>query len=174
MKHRTRWIAGLAALALVLGTAATALAYSGQVAASISISVKATCGETATATAKVLDADGAPVAGVSVDWALVTTQSASDKINKTPTTTNANGMASTTLTLGAVDGPRQIRATVGAGTETEVSAAAVVNPVCGEVLPNTSTLPAETRPGDTAALLAALAFAAGIALVLRRLATTSH
>lgn len=174
MKHPTRLIAGFAAIALVLVTAASAVGYSGQVAASISISVRVTCGEAVTATATILDADGAPVAGRSVDWSLVTTPSASDKINKTPTTTNASGVATTTLTLAAVEGTRRIRATAGEGTENEVSATAVIDLTCGEVLPNTSTLPAETRGSDTAVLLAALAFVVGIALALRRLAPASR
>ena len=56
--------------------------------------------------------EGAPVADQSVAWSFVTKQSASDTINKTPTVTNAQGIATTTVTLGAVSGQRQIRATV--------------------------------------------------------------
>lgn len=173
MKHRSRWIAGLAAIALILVTAVTALAYSGQVPGSISISASASCTATSTATATVLDAEGAPVADVAVAWALVQTQSASDTVNS-PSITNAQGVATTTLTLAAVNGPRTIRATVGAGTEAEVSASAVLNPVCGEVLPNTSTV-GETGSGGTAVLVAALAFVAGMAaLAVRRLVPTSR
>jgi len=173
MKLRTRWIAGFSAVALVLATSVAALGYTGQVLASISIAIEATgtCGETATVTATLLDANGAPVAGESVDWTLVTTQSASDTINETPTTTNANGVATTTVTLAAVAGDREVRATAG-----DVSASAVVSQSC-EGLPNTSTLPAEIpqRGAPLAGmLLVALALALGGGLTLRRLAATSR
>jgi hypothetical protein len=173
MMRRTRWIAGLSAVALVLVTSASALGYTGQVLASISIAIEAsgTCGETATVTATLLDANGAPIAGESVAWSFVTTQSPSDTINETPTTTDANGMATTTVTLAAVSGDRQIRATAG-----DVSASAVVSQSCA-ALPNTSTLPAETpqpRAPVAGMLLVALALALGGGLTLRRLAATSR
>ena len=173
MRLPTRWIAGFSAVALVLATSASALGYTGQVLASISIAIDASgaCGETVPVTATLLDANGAPVAGESVDWTLVTTQSASDTINETPTTTNANGVATTTVTLAAVAGDREVRATAG-----DVSASAVVSQSC-EGLPNTSTLPAETpqRGAPLAGmLLVALALALGGGLTLRRLAATSR
>jgi len=174
MRHSNRVIAGIAAMSVLLLTAASAVAYSGQVAGSVSISVGATCGEVVTATATVLDADGVPVAGQAVDWSLVTVQSPLDKVNQTPTTTNAKGIATTTLTLATLNGTRRVRATVGAGTETEVSATAVVNPVCSGSLPNTSTLPPETPGGAVAAILAALALIACAGLTLRRLATPTR
>ena len=94
-------------------------------------------------TATILDANGAPVADQSVDWTFVTKQSASDTINTTPTATNAQGIATTTVTLGDTSGQRQIRATVKAAegsTSGDVSASGVVTQVCGG-LPQTSTLP---------------------------------
>ena len=173
MKHRGRLIAGLSAVLLALITAATAAGYTGQVAASITIAVKdsSACGQPTTVTATILDAAGKPVAGQSVDWALVTTLSSSDKVNKTPTTTNSSGVATTTVTLACVGGSRPVRATAGA-----VSAQVVLGVTVGG-LPNTSTLPVETAPGQAAPLLAtilALAFAAGGGLTLRRLAATNR
>ena len=173
MKHRGRLIAGLSAVLLALITAATAVGYTGQVAASITVAPPGTitCDVPFTVTATILDATGAPVSGQSVAWSWVTTQSASDKINKTPTVTNSHGVATTTVTLAAVSGTRRIRATAG-----EVSAPAVLGQVCGG-LPNTSTLPAETAPGQAAPLLAtilALAFVTGGGLTLRRLAATNR
>ena len=175
MKHRGRLIAGLSAVLLALITAATAVGYTGQSAASITIAVKdsSACGQPTTLTATVLDAGGKPVTGQSVDWALVTTLSSSDKVNKTPTTTNSSGVATTTVTLACVDGSRPVRATAGA-----VSAQAVLG-VTVSGLPNTSTLPvgAPTAPGQAAPLLAmllALACAAGGGLTLRRLAATNR
>ena len=174
MRHRIQLIAALSAVVLVLVTAVSALGYSGQVKGSISIRAAVTCDGPITATATLLDADGAPIAGESVAWSFVESPSASDKIDKTPTITNAKGVASTTLSLAPVNGVRRIRATAGEGTESEVSATAVINPVCSGTLPSTSTMPADTRGGDTAALLAALAFIVGLALTIRRLAPTSR
>ena len=103
----------------------------------------------------------------------MTKQSASDTINKTPTVTNAQGIATTTVTLGAVSGQRQIRATVNAAegsTSGDVSASGVVTQVCGG-LPRTSTLPADEPAGGVpvgVGLLLVLAGLVGGALALRR------
>jgi hypothetical protein len=115
MKHGTRLTAGLSALLLLLIAATTAFGYTGEVAGSITVAVKGTitCEAPFTVTATIVDANGSPVSGQSVAWSFVTTQSASDKINKTPTTTNANGVATTTVTLASVTGAREIRATAG-------------------------------------------------------------
>ena len=174
MKHRGRLIAGLSAVLLALITAATAVGYAGgQSAASITIAVKdsSACGQPTTLTATVLDAGGKPVTGQSVDWALVTTLSSSDKVNKTPTTTNSSGVATTTVTLACVNGSRPVRATAGA-----VSAQAVLGVTVGG-LPNTSTLPVGAPTGPGALLVAtilALAFVTGGGLTLRRLAATNR
>ena len=122
-------------------------------------------------TATILDAAGKPVAGQSVDWALVTTLSSSDKVNKTPTITNSSGVATTTVTLACVEGSRPVRATAGA-----VSAQAVLGVTVGG-LPNTSTLPVGAPTGPGALLVAtilALAFVTGGGLTLRRLAATNR
>ena len=166
MKHRTRWLAGFSAVLLTLMMAATAFAYNDTTKGSITIR----CVGHLTLSAKVLDANGAPVSGKSVAWSFVNAPSTSDRINRTPTTTNANGVATTTVTLGPASGNRQIRATAG-----DVSAAAVLALPCSGELPSTSTLPAETAPGGAAPLLVmllALAFVTGGGLTLRRLAST--
>ncbi len=172
MKHRTRWIAGLSAAALLLTATATAFGYQGQVLGTVTVATRSevVCNVPIKVTATILDANGAPVAGQSVAWSFVTTQSAADRINKTPTVTNASGVATTTVTLGDASGARRIRSTAG-----DVSGEAVVSPACGG-LPSTSTLPDET-PGQgpplAALLLVALAFAVGSGLALRRLAATN-
>ena len=179
MRARTRWIAGLAAAAIVLTATVTAFGYTGQVEAIVGVAAQGTitCGEPFTMTATILDADGAPVADQSVDWTFVTKQSPQDTINKTPTVTNAKGVATTTVTLGAVSGERQIRATVIAGEESasgDVSASGVVTQVCGG-LPRTSTLSPEAPLWGSplaAVLVLVLAFAVGGWLTLRRLAAT--
>jgi hypothetical protein len=179
MRARTRWIASLAAAAFVLTATATAFGYDGEVDAIVGVAAQGTitCGEPFTMTATILDTNGAPVADQSVDWTFVTKQSASDTINETPTVTNAQGVATTTVTLGAVSGERQIRATVAAAagsTSGDVSASGVVTQVCGG-LPRTDTLSPETPQGSAplaAVLVLVLAFAVGGGLTLRRLATT--
>ncbi len=181
MRARTRLIAGLAAGVMLLTATVTAMGYSGQVDAIVGVAAQGTitCGEPFTMTATVLDANGAPVAGASVAWSFVTTQSSSDKIHKTPTITNSKGVATTTVTLGAVSGDRQIRATttVGeSGATSEVSATGVVSQACGG-LPRTDTLaPAIPQGGSplAAILVLALAFAVGGSLTLRRLAAKSN
>ena len=175
MKRRTRWIAGLSALAVLLTATVTAFGYTGAVGGAVSVAVDPhgtiTCDVPFKVTATVLDAAGKPVTGQSVDWALVTTLSSSDKVNKTPTTTNSSGVATTTVTLACVDGSRPVRATAGA-----VSAQAVLGVTVGG-LPNTSTLPVGAPTGPGALLVAtilALAFVTGGGLTLRRLAATNR
>jgi Bacterial Ig-like domain (group 1). len=152
--------------------AASASGYTGTVAASITISVNGSsaCGHPIAVTATVLDALGKPVAGQSVDWALVLTLSSGDKINKTPTKTNSNGVASTTVTLACVNGSRPVRASAGA-----VSAEAVLG-VTARGLPRTSTVmpvsPARSDAALAGLLLAAIALAMGGLLMLRRLDST--
>jgi len=173
MKHRTRWLAGFSAVLLTLTMAATAFAYNDTTPGSITVTAHGACSATFTLTAKVLDATGAPVVGQSVAWSFVTVQSTRDKINSTPTITNSHGVTTTTVTLASVRGVRRIRATAG-----KVSGSVVLNPSyegCGGVLPSTSTLPADTAPGQVTPLLAllfALAFVTGGGLTLRRLAST--
>jgi hypothetical protein len=170
MKSRTWWIAGLAAVFVLLMAAATVLAYTGQVAGSVAIAGQdAACGTTVTVTATFVDAAGTPVTGESVVWSFATSPSPSDVINETPTMTDAQGLATTTVTLAPVAGTREIRATAG-----DVAASAILDPPCGG-LPNTSTMPAESPGGGvplTGALLAVLAFCVGGWLSLRRFAAT--
>jgi uncharacterized protein YaiE (UPF0345 family) len=177
MKRRAGWIAGVAAVALLLTATVTAFGYEGGEKGSVSVAVHGTvtCGTALTLTATFVDGSGKPVSGQSVDWSVVTAPSASDRINQTPTITDSQGVATTTVTLGSVGGTRRIRATAGT-----VSATAVLNPSCGVggvggVLPNTSTLPREAAPGRAAPLLGmllALVFAVSGGLTLRRLAST--
>jgi hypothetical protein len=183
MKHRTRWIAGFAAVLLTLMMAATAFAYGDTTRGSITITAHGSCGTPVKLTAIVLDATGAPVSGQSVEWALVSSPSGSEKINKTPTVTDSHGVATTTFTLAPVSGDRGVRATAGHVSGSVVLGSAYASCVGGvkgaqgaqgAVLPNTSTLPADTTGGSTAPLLAifvALAVVGG-GLTLGRLATS--
>jgi hypothetical protein len=180
MQHRTRWIAGFAAVLLTLTMAATALAYNDTTKGSITVTAHGSCGTPVTLTATMLDANGAPVSGQSVEWALVSSPFGSEKINKTPTVTDSHGVATTTFTLAPVSGDRGVRATAGDVSGSVVLGSAYsscvggVQGAQGTVLPNTSSLPADTTGGSTAPLLAifvALAVVGG-GLTLGRLATS--
>jgi hypothetical protein len=169
MKHRSQWLAGLAAVALALITSATAFGYAGEVAGAVTVAGPGgtlTCGVNITVTATVVDAAGKLIAGQPVTWAFTSTPSTADKINASPTTTNASGVATTTVVLACVAGNRTIRATADA-----ISAGAVLS-VTAAGLPNTSTLPGETPAQNLpviGTLLAVLAMAAGGVLALRRI-----
>ena len=171
MKRRTWWVAGLAAVAVVLMTSVTAFGYQSQVKGSVTVAGKVTCDAPFTLTATFVDANGAPVAGQSVDWSFVA-GGASDKINKTPTVTDAKGVATTTVRLGPVSIARTVQATAGT-----IKATAVLNASCGPtggVLPNTSTLPGDAPSQDAplgALAIAALALAFVGGLGIRRLAS---
>ncbi len=169
MRNRSRVAAGLSGVLLALLAVTSVAGYQGQVDAAVSIAIRATvhCGENAAATATIVDANGAPVAGESVAWSFVTSPSSSDRLSPTPTLTNSKGQATTNLTLASVAGIRRIRATAG-----DVSATAVLNPSCGDSLPNTSTLPAAPTGGGVplAIIFGVIAVAAGCGLALRRVA----
>jgi hypothetical protein len=169
MKRRTWWVSTLVAVAVLLAASATAFGYQRQVKGSVTVAGKVTCGAPFTLTATFVDANGKPVAGEAVDWTFLVGDT-SDKINKTPTTTNADGVATTTVTLRRVTTPRTVQATAGT-----VQATAVLNASCGRsggVLPNTSTLPTEAPSQDAplaALALVAVVFAGGLSV--RRLAS---
>jgi hypothetical protein len=169
MKNRRRWFAGFAAVALALVTSATAFGYAGEVAGAVTIATPGgtlKCGVNITVTATIVDSAGKPIAGQPVDWSFTSSPSAADKINKTPTTTNASGVATTTVVLACVAGNRNLHAVADA-----VSASAVLG-VTAAGLPNTSTLPSETPAQGSpliGMLIAVLAMAAGGVFALRQI-----
>jgi hypothetical protein len=187
MKHRSQWLAGLAAVALALITAGTAFgANDPGVTEAVTIARlggRVTCGVNITVTATVVDATGTPIPKKLVDWSFASKPSRLDTISASHTYTNASGVATTTVKLACVPGSPNLRATADA-----VTGSAVLNvPATGAVLgvtsggpgvtsgglPNTSTLPGETpAPQDLpviGTLLAMLAMAAGGGLILRRI-----
>ena len=170
MKHRTRWLAGLAAVAFALVTAGTAFGVSGLGGGAVTIATPGgtlQCGVNITVTATLVDSAGTPIAGKAVNWSFTSTPSTDDVIKASPTTTNASGVAKTTVVLACVAGSRHLHAVAGA-----VSASAVLG-VTSAGLPNTSTLPSETPARQNLSLLgtflAVLAMAAGGVLALRRI-----
>lgn len=168
MKYRSRWLAGFAAAALALVGATTAFGYAGEVAAEVTLGGPGgtlACNVSITVTATVVDANGKAISGQSVDWTFASSPSSADTINATPTTTDANGVATTTVTLACVVGNREIRATAD-----DVSGSAVLS-VTAAGLPRTSTAPdgAPLDAGLVATLLALLAVIVGGGIMIGRL-----
>jgi hypothetical protein len=172
MMHRRRWLAGLAAVALALITAATAFGYAGEVAGAITVAGPGgtlKCGVNIHVTATVVDASGKRIAGQPVNWTFLSTPSTQDRIVDKSTVTLSNGVATATVVLACVPGSRRIRAAADA-----VFGTAVLN-VTAAGLPNTSTLPTGApRSPDSplGTLLAVLALALGGAFVVRQLAVS--
>ena len=113
MTTRRRWLAGIAAVALVIFTAGTVLGYAGEVAGSVTVyrpAGKLKCNVNITVKATVLDAAGKPIAGQPVKWTWKSRVSTGDKILDAKSTTNSNGVAKTTVKLACVPGSRVIRA----------------------------------------------------------------
>ena len=181
MTRRRRGIAGFAAVALALVTAATAFGYSAQVTHTIQMAGPTgtlQAGVSYLMRATIYDANGDRIDGQPVAWKIKsgpTTQGltvqaipTADRISALSTVTNANGQASARITMAAVPGTRVVTATADgvAGTLTLNLTAAG--------LPNTSTLQpaAPGSPGSpiTGTLLAMLAIALGAAFVVRQAA----
>lgn len=163
MKHRTRLLGVLAAVTLSMAGATVALGYAGEVAGSVEVGVvgTVTCEDPITVTATIMDADGKLISEQPVAWEFVSSPSSDDVINTTPTVTNAEGVATTTVELACVAGDRVIRATAD-----DVSAEAVLS-LGAAGLPNTSTAP--TMPLVPALVAATMAAVIGTAIALRRL-----
>lgn len=167
--NRNRWFAGLAGTALALAMTATVYAYGAQVAGAVTVGVPSgtlECGVALTVTATVLDASSNPIAGQPVDWSFSSSPSNADVIDTTPTTTDANGVATTTVTLACVAGNRTVTATAD-----NISAGAVLG-ITASGLPRTSTMPDGSPVGNLpiATILALLAVLAGGGIIIRRFA----
>ena len=179
MRARTRWIAGLAAAAILLTATVTAFGYSGQVDAIVGVAAQGTitCGQPFTMTATVLDADGAPVADASIAWSFVTEAVVVGQDQHNADRHQLEGRRHHDGDAGSrqrrTDDPRDHHRGRD-GATSEVSASGVVNQSCGG-LPRTDTLSPETPQGGAplaAVLVLVLGFAAGGGLTLRRLAAT--
>ena len=169
MSRRNRWFAGLAGMALALTMTATVFAYAGEVAGAVSVGGPTgtlACGTPITVTATVLDASSDPIDGQPVDWTFTSSPSSADTINSTPTTTDANGVATTTVTLACVVGNRTVTATADG-----ISAGAVLGITSGG-LPRTSTAPGGSPVGNLpiGTILALLAVLVGGGIIVRRFA----
>lgn len=169
MNHRSRWLGGLAAVAILLATATAAFGYAGQVAGTVTITVGAvSCTAPVVVTATVLETGtNAPIEGQPVNFGFQSSVTG-DTISANTSTTNAAGQATTTVSLACTQGNRTVFGVAddarGSGvlglTFTPAPSAA---PAAG--LPNTSTDGMEIP----ALLASALALASG-AFLLRRYA----
>lgn len=173
MNTRSRWIALLAGMALAFTLSSTVLAYASQVVATLTLSVPGgsqKCGTAITVRATALDSEGSPIEGQPIAWRFTSSPSSKDKVNKTPTLTNVNGVATTTVTLACVVGSRTLTA-----TGDNVRASAVLAVTSGG-LPGTSTALDGSSSGDLpiGSLLALLAVLAGGGVILRRFAFSSR
>jgi hypothetical protein len=169
MNRRTRWFAALAGTALALAMATTVFAYAGQVAGAVTVagpSGALECNVALTVSATVLDASSNPIEGQPVAWSFTSSPSSADTINSTPTTTNASGVATTTVTLACVAGSRTLTATAD-----DIRASAVLG-ITAAGLPSTSTAPAGAPAGNLpfAMILALLAVLVGAGLMVRQTA----
>ena len=179
----------LAAGLLALFAAPAALAYNGTVPHQVVITLPAIeCPETATVTATVTDETGAPVDDARVEWSFVSGRQAGDSLAPTTSFTDADGEATTQLTLGPDPGDRVIRATVGDASATATATCDDVGglgptppttgnggtaPTTGPTPPTTGGLPrTSTSPGESAVPLWPLALVtiavAGSALLVSR------
>ena len=181
LNRRNRWFAGLAGTSLAIAMTATTFAYVGGVAGAITVggpSGTLKCGVALTVTATVVDAAGQVIAGKPVDWKISSSPSSADEISSTPTTTDDNGRATTSVTLACVAGDRTVTASaddISAGAVLSIGDGAVLGitaPGSAPGLPRTSTV-LEGSPLDSlpiATILALLAILAGGGIIVRRLA----
>lgn len=155
---------------MALAMTASVFAYAGQVAGTVTVggpSGTLKCGVALTVSATVLEVESdSPIEGQSVAWTFTSSPSSKDKINSTPTTTNASGVATTTVTLACVAGNRTVTATAD-----DISAGAVLS-ITSAGLPGTSTMP-DGSPANSLPIpmiLALLAVLAGGGIIVRRFA----
>ncbi len=169
MKRRNRWIAGLMGTGAMLIMAASVFAYAGEVAGAVSVAPPTgtlKCGVPLTVSATVVDAASKLISGQPVAWTFTAPLVAGDKINTTPTTTNASGVATTTVTLACVTGNRTVTAqadAIFASAVLGITAAGLPNTSTGFEVPSIGSLP-------IGMLLALLAMFVGSGIIVRRFA----
>jgi hypothetical protein len=130
--------AGAAALLLLSVAAPAAFAYEGQVAQQVTVAGPAgtlSCNMALTVTATVLDAGGKPVDNRAIAWTFGAGKVTGDQIVTASTTTNATGVATTTVKLACVVGNRTVIATA------DASSGQAVLGITATGLPPTGTTP---------------------------------
>jgi hypothetical protein len=169
MRNRRAPLGGLlAGFALTLVIAASAGAYSGEVAATISGSSPSgpqPCETPISMSATVQDIGGKLIEGQPVAWAFVSGNIAGDVIASTSTTTNAGGVATTTVTFACS------ARTVTMSVLADAASGSFVTVLSGAALPRTDALASSSAPASSIPLIAfaALAVLLGSATILLRL-----
>jgi len=166
MKHRSRWLGGLTGVGLILATSTAVFGYAGQVAGTVTVTTgPVVCTAPVAVSATVLETGtGSPIEGQLVTFAFTASQTG-DRFTSVTATTNAMGVASTTVSLACTPGTRTI--------------VAVADDVRGEAVLGLTLTPAPARPAsglpntstggaEMPALLAALVAAASGGILLRR------
>jgi hypothetical protein len=143
MRIGHKFLAAGAAAVLLLSVAAPAVfAYEGQIPTQVTVAGPGgvlACNTALTVTATVLDANGNPIAALAVVWTFGAGQVTGDHIVVGTTTTNAQGVATTTVNLACVIGNRTIVATADPASGQTVLA------ITASGLPPTSTT-SDTTP----------------------------
>lgn len=154
----------LGAVLLAVLTTATALAYAGEVAATVEVSGASgpqACDTPITITARVEDINGDPIDGQPVTWSFASGNVAGDTILDTETTTDVNGIATTQVQFACSPHSVTVEAQADDATGSGVLSST------GDGLPRTDTAPGSTAPSMGLALIAVLL---GGAMILRRFA----
>ena len=140
-------------LAVVISalSVATALGYAGETAKSVTVSGptgQVQCDTTYALKATVIGNSGTGVPGKLVSWLIVSSPSgATDTLSPASSTTDASGVATTTITFGGVVGSRTIRATAD-----NAFGQLVLNPTsCGTPTPTETVAAATSKPHITLA-----------------------
>jgi hypothetical protein len=143
-----------AAAGLLLALAAPIVAaYEAEVPQSVTVTAPTgtlPCRSAFPVSATILDTSGTAVPGVEVTWTLKTVVSSQDAIVDVTTTSDANGVATTSVYLDCIVGERQVEARAGTaigGAVLGITTAGVAAGTGGTGgLPNTSTPPSQTPP----------------------------
>ena len=178
MNLRSRLLVVVAGAALALIISATAFGYAGQVVVTLTISGPTgpvPCGTAVTFQATALDVNGNPIEGQPVHWSFSSSPSNKDRIKPRTSRTDANGVATTTVTLACVAGQRTLTA---AADKARANAVLTVGVTVGGAVLGVTGLPGTSTALDgglvsrlpLASILAALAVIAGGGVIGRRLA----
>lgn len=164
MRSRLTPLRGLAGgLLLSMMVVATVAAYAGQVAATVQVSAPSgpqACGTPIAVSAVIQELGGGLISGQPVTWSFGSGNIAGDTILTTTSTTNASGVATTSVQFACSPHGLVLDAQADAVTGT------VAITVSGQSLPRTDTAPSSSF---LAIALAALAVLAGTGTILRRL-----
>jgi hypothetical protein len=177
MKKGMRVAVSIGSAAMLLGMLVQgAAAYAGQIPQQVTVGGPATvsCGSNLSVSATVTDSHGARVDNQQVVWSFGAGQQAGDTIGTVTTTTDANGVATTTVRLGCVLGSRTVVATAGpASGQVLLPLSELVGGVTAGPTGGTGGLPPTSTAGDSPiswpSILAVFAILMALVLVgLRR------